>query len=135
MRKFFPLILAIAIGLGGYFYFNQDELIKSKIDEIFIYVNEDYKSKKPSPFIKLEKENPINIVVDTINSSNNNKSDMDITEPNYVLDVINSKGEKQVFSLWINENTTSAMYQKKNDTNFYIVSKENTNKLNTLIFR
>ncbi len=60
---------------------------------------------------------------------------MDITEPNYVLDVINSKGEKQVFSLWINENTTSAMYQKKNDTNFYIVSKENTNKLKTLIFR
>ena len=135
MRKIFPLLIAIAVGLGGFLYFKQDVLINSKIDKIFIYTNEEYKTKKPSPFIKLEKDNPIDIVVDTINSSHNTKREMDVTEPNYVLDLLNSKDEKQVFSLWINENTTSAMYQREKGVNFYIVSKKDTNKLKTLIFR
>ena len=135
MRKIFPLLIAIAVGLSGFLYFKEDVLINSKIDKIFIYTNEEYKTKKPSPFIKLEEDNPIDIVVDTINSSHNAKGEIEVTEPNYVLDVIDSKDEKQVFSLWLNENTTSAMYQRKKGVNFYIVSKKDTNKLKTLIFR
>lgn len=135
MRKILPLLLAIAVGLGGFLYFKPDVLVNSKIENIFIYTSEEYKSKKPSPFIKLEKANPINIVVETINSSHNIKRKVDVTASNYTLDLVDSDKKMQTFFLWINENTTSAMYQNKNSDNFYIVSKEDTNKLKTLIFR
>lgn len=135
MRKILPLLLAIAVGLGGFLYFKQDVLVDSKIENIMIYTTEEYKSKKPSPFIKLEKVNPINIVVETINSSHNTKRKIDLTASNYTLDLVDSDKRIETFFLWINENTTSAMYQNKNSDNFYIVSKEDTNKLKTLIFR
>ncbi len=135
MKKLFPLILAIAIGLGGYLYFNQSVLPKSKVDKVLFYDTTEYKKKKPSPIIKLEKKDPINIVVKTINSSHNIEKDTGVTDHNYVLEMIYSKDKKQVFYLWLNEDTTSAMFQNKEDVAFHIVSKDDTNKLKTLMFR
>lgn len=135
MKKFFPLILALVVGLGGFFYFNQKEVTPSKVDKIYIYDYKEYKNKKPSPFIKVEKKEAIKIVVDTINSSKSTNREISIAEANYVLDVIYSKGKKEVFNLWINENTTSAMYQVKDSGDFLILSDQDTSRLKTLIFR
>lgn len=135
MKRFFPLILAITIGLSGYLYFNQKVITKYGIEKVIIYTSDEYKAKKPSPSIKLEKQNLIDIIVDTINSSETLDREINVNDANYVLDVIYSKDKKETFFLWINENTTSAMYQNKSEVNFHIVSKEDTIKLKTLIFR
>lgn len=137
MKKFFPLILAIVIGLSGYLYFNQKVLPTSGVEQVAIYNSDDYKSKNPSPFMKLEKQKPIDTVVKTINSSESVSRELGTTPHNYVVDIIYSKNKKETFFLWINEDTSSAMYKNKNkdDSVFHIVSKEDTNRLNTLIFR
>ena len=91
---------------------------------------------KPYPFIKLEEQNLIDIVVSTINSAEITNREMSATSPNYVLDIIYSKNKKETFLLWLNEDTTSAMYKNKNkDALVHIASKKDTGRLNTLIFR
>ncbi len=136
MKKFFPLLLAIAVGLSGYLYFNQKVLSTSGIEQVHIYTKDDYNSKKPYPFIKLEEQNLIDIVVSTINSAEITNREMSATSPNYVLDIIYSKNKKETFLLWLNEDTTSAMYKNKNkDALVHIASKKDTGRLNTLIFR
>lgn len=137
MKKFFPLLLAIAVGLGGYLYFNQKIVSTSGIEQINIYHNDDYNDKNLSPFIKLEKQKFIKIVINTINSAETTDREMNSTPQNLVLDIVYSKDKKETFWLWLNENTTSAMYTKQNkdDMSFHILSKKDTNKLKTLIFR
>lgn len=135
MRKFLPLILAILIGLSGYLYFNQKVLSASGIEQVYIYNNDDYKSKNPSPFMKLEQQSLIDTVVKTINSSESVNRELSTTPPNYVFDIIYSKNKKETFYLWINEDTSSAMYKNKDDSTVHIVSKEDTNRLNTLVIR
>lgn len=135
MRRFFPLILAIAIGLGGYFYFNQKVIATSKVDTVFLYTYDDYKSKKPSPFVKLDKTKRINTVLDTINNSTDVGKNLDVSTAGYVLDINYLDKSKETFFLWLNENTNNAMYQNKKDKSFYVLSKEDTNGLKTLIFR
>lgn len=135
MRKFFPLILAIAIGLGGYFYFNPKVIATSKVDKVVIYTYDEYKSKKPLPFIKLDKSKRINTVLDTINNSEDVGKNLGLSNANYILDIIYLDKSKETFFLWLNENTNNAMYQNKRDKSFYILSTEDTNGLKTLIFR
>lgn len=135
MKKFFPLILAIAVGLGGFFYFNHNEISQFGIEKVYIYNYNEYKDKNPSPFVKIEKKTLVDIVVETINSSNNIKKEINIANPNYVLDVLYSNNKKKTFHLWLNENTTIGMYKNKNSNRFLILSKEDTNKLKTLMFR
>lgn len=135
MKKIFPLLLAIAIGLSGYLYFNQNILTSRGIEKVFIYSHDEYKEKKPLPFIKVEKQNLINIVIDTINSSQDIDRELSVTEYHYVLDIIYEENNKETFYLWINEDTNNAMYQNKNDLSFHVITQDDTNKLKTLIFR
>lgn len=135
MKKLFPLILALAIGLGGYLYFNPKVLTSSGIEKVYIYTHKDYKTKKPLPFIKLEKQNLIDIVVNTINSSHSIDKELSVAESNYVLDIFYKKDDKQTFYLWLNQDTKNAMYQNKNDVGFHVITEDDTSKLKTLIFR
>lgn len=135
MKKFFPLILAITVGLGGFFYFNHNEISQFDVKNVYIYNYDEYKDKNPSPFVKLEKKNLIDIVVETINSSNNTKRELNMANPNYVLDVLYSKNKKKTFHLWLNENTTIGMYKNRDNNHFLILSKEDTTRLKTLMFR
>lgn len=135
MNKFLPLILALAVGLGGYIYFNPKVLTGSGIEKVYIYNHDDYKTKKPLPFIKLEKQNLIDIVINTINSSHMTEAELSVTESNYVLDMFYKKDEKETFYLWLNKDTKNAMYQDKNDVGFHIITEDDTSKLKTLIFR
>ena len=137
MKKFFPLILAVVIGLGGYLYFNQKVIPSSGVEQVYIYENDNYKPKNPSPFIKLEKKKPIKTVVHMINDSESVDREINTTPQHYVVEIIYSKNKKETFLLWLNKETSSAMFKNKNsDKNtFHIVSKEDTNRLKAIIFR
>lgn len=135
MRKCFPLIFAIFVGLGGFIYFNHNEISQFGVRNVHIYNYDEYKDRNPSPFVKIEKKNLIDIVVDTVNSSNATKKNISIANPNYALDVIYSKDKKETLYLWLNENTTVGMYQNKDSNRFLVLSKEDTTRLKTLMFR
>lgn len=134
MRKFFPLILAILVGITGYLYFNQNLLKASQIDSVEIYNYTDYKTKKGTPFMKLETDKLISMFVRTVNSSEITMRELSVTEPDFLIEVI-SKGKKDIFSLWLGEDTTRGMYENKENKSFYIITKSSTNKLKTLLFR
>lgn len=135
MKRILPLVIAIIVGLGGFLYFNEKTISTSNIESIFIYSQEEYISKKPTPLIKLQDKKPVDTVVNTIVSSQDTNRKVNINEPDYVIDINYTKDEKKVFLLWINENTSSAMFQNKNTLDFYIASKKCTTSLKTLIFR
>ena len=121
MKKFFPLILALVVGIGGYFYFNHNEISEIGIKSIYVYSYDTYKDKNPSPFIKLEKKDLVNIVIETINSSKSTKREISVTNPNYVLDIRYDKNKKRTLHLWLNEDTTIGMYKNKDSNNRYMI--------------
>lgn len=136
MRKFFPLILAMAVGLGGYFYFNHDQIYPIGAKKIYVYDFKDYKGKKPSPLIKIEEKNLVSTVSEAVKSSSAvTGKEVSLTNPNYILEIRYQKDKIKIFELWLSENTTSGMIKDNSDNNFSVLSKEGTNKLKTLIFR
>ena len=134
MRKIFPLILSILVGVSGYLYFNQDLITKSQIDNILIYNYSDYADNKITPFMKLDTEKRIKMFVKSVNTSEVTDAEISVTDPDFLVEIIDNE-KKDVFSLWLDEDTTRAMYKNKESRNFYIITKSNTNKLKTLLFR
>ncbi len=135
MKKFFPLILAISVGLGGYFYFNLPVVSEMNIKNVYVYNYDTYKDKNPTPFIRVEEKKLMDIIVETINSSKSTKREISVTNPNYVLDVRYSEDKIKTFHLWLTESTKIGMYKNKEDNRFLILSEKDTNKLKTLMFR
>lgn len=134
MRKFFPLILAFLVGITGYLYFNHSLLKAYQIESVQIYNYTDYANKSATPLMKLETDKLISMFVRTVNSSEITDRELSVTEPDFLIEVI-SKGNKDIFSLWLSEDTTRGMYTNKKSRNFYIITKSSTNKLKTLLFR
>ncbi|AFS77889.1 hypothetical protein Curi_c08160 [Gottschalkia acidurici 9a] len=136
MKKFFPLILSIAFGISGFLYFNNSNVYNFKVEKVHIYTYENYKSKSPSPTILLNKKELINILVNTINSSNKIQDTLNLTSPNYVVDILYSKKKKDTFYLWISDNSNSGIYVNAKDTSKgYAILKDDTSKLKTLLYR
>lgn len=140
MKKLFLLMLCLSLGVAGFIYFNPSYIFSFKVDEINVYNYDNYKSntnnKTLTPLIVLNKKSSINTIVNTINSIEKIDSVFNIKNPNYVINTIYSKGNKDTFYLWINDNSNSAILVNSRDIKTgYIVPKEDTNKLKTLIFR
>ena len=136
MRKFFPLILSIAFGISGFLYFNNSNVYNFKVEKVHIYTYENYNSKNSSPTILLSKKELIDILVNTINSSNKIQDTLNLSSPNYVVDVLYSKNKKDTFYLWITDNSNSGIYMNIKDTRTgYAILKDDTSKLKTLLYR
>lgn len=134
MRKIFPIILAIIVSILGYLYFNQGFISASQIDSVDVYHYKDSEDKKASPLMKLDSKKLIKIFAETVNSSEITDAELSVTDPDFLIEVV-EKGNKNVFTLWINEDTNRAMYKNKKSRKFYIITKSSTIKLKTLLFR
>lgn len=136
MKKYHVLLLAIVfisilfMGCQS----NKDETKTKEISKVSISISDGAGEINPDFFGLYENEDALDVFQRAFSSAVREKGVVDITSPDYDLEVINKHGNIRGYHLWLAEESQKSTLMNMSDTHtIYYVPEEITNQLIGLI--
>ena len=130
-RKYIWAITIFVIIISGiltHVYLNNGY---KKID---IYIAKDFNKKISTPMQSISDKNALKEISTIIKESRKMLGILNVTSPDYILDIYSFNKNMQTVYLWISKDSVQGMYMYKNNTETgYSISETNTEKLKKLI--